>query len=374
MDYPMLVNKHDELTVVYGGQWGSEGKGQIIAAITNEQHGPFFAVRVGGPNAGHTARDFTRRWVKAQQLPVPCFTNPNAIGVIGCSGVILPEVLERELERFDQLRHTEQGAWPKLLIDNQAMVISQEMLSAEESLKKAIGSTGEGVGAATAAKVMRTGQTFLDWLNNRPMRTRLSELVERNCTFADTVTVLNRHGDTPKCFIEGTQGYLLSLNTSRFYPYCTSRDCGPEALMGQVGVSPRSYHAAKIIAVFRTYPIRVGGNSGGLPGEITWDHLRELSGGYVVTPERTTVTNRIRRIATWDTETVQAVCAETRPTGLAITFLDYLFPECAKLQGIDGGLSPRARLWLRKVENLVGAPVEWVSTGPGQEYSLRVRL
>ena len=144
--------------------------------------------------------------------------------------------------------------------------------------------------------------------------------------------------------------------------------------MGQVGVSPRSYHAAKITAVFRTYPIRVGGNSGELPGEITWDRLRELSDGYVATPERTTVTNRIRRIATWDTKTVQAVCAETRPTGLAITFLDYLFPECAKLQGIDGRLSLRARRWLRRLEDLVGVPVEWVSTGPGQEYSLRVRL
>lgn len=355
-----------KLTLVYGGQYGSEGKGQLTARlITSKQANlsdrPIAAVRVGGPNAGHTAIAADGEMIKAQSIPIPMFISRRVTGFIGPAGVILMDILQDEIKRLEQIW---EGNPPILFIDTNASVITDEQMAREVEMKGTIGSTGEGVGAATADKVMRKAPLFADWWNNGGSA-QLPDWIVMD----DVPRLLaNYNGDV---LIEGTQGYHLSLNTGRGYPYLTSRDCGPEAIMGQIGINPRQFEMTNIICVLRTFPIRVGGNSGNLPNEIDWETLKEETNGYIQTPERTTVTKKIRRIGRWSDADVYRTISETNPHQVALTFLDYVFPEVANTERWED-LPIHVIEWLDKKQKKIGAPIRWVSTGFGQQYTFQV--
>lgn len=365
----------NKLTVVYGGQWGSEGKGDVVAHLVQEhlQEGThkLLAVRVGGPNAGHTIIDAKGVERKVQQIPCAAFLDRDAYIVIGASAVIDTHILSREL---DWLRDT----WgdlgiPTIYIDRHAILITPQMQYAENEMKTTIGSTGEGVGAATVSKVMRNlddtiEQVAIRWEEGTGGQSLYFGDYDTVIELTDTVRAINQiivQEDDFHVLIEGTQGYLLSLNTSGNFPFVTSRDCGPEAIMGQVGISPRAFRTddVRIIAVFRTFPIRVGGNSGPLPYEISWDQLREETEGHVAQPEKTTVTKKNRRISRWDPVTVEQTIRETRPTEIALTFLDYVFPG-DKEASTFLELSPSARAYLRATQEELGVPITIASAKP----------
>jgi adenylosuccinate synthase len=125
-------------------------------------------------------------------------------------------------------------------------------------------------------------------------------------------------------------------------------------------VNPWQHGAADIDVwvVARTYPIRVSGNSGPLSNETSWEKL-----GFE--PERTTVTNKIRRVGEWDSEIVrEAVRANGgAPTvKLALTMFDYVFPELA-----GATIVPQdQKYWdyIEKIEKETGAKVALVGTSP----------
>ena len=356
-----------KLTLVYGGQYGSEGKGQLTARlITSKQANltdrPIAAVRVGGPNAGHTAIAADGEMIKAQSIPIPMFISRRVTGFIGPAGVILMDILQQEVARLEKIWGIDNA--PLLFIDSNASVITEEQMAREVEMKGSIGSTGEGVGAATADKVMRKAPLFADWWNNGG-KEQLPEWI----VMGDVPQLLAKYnGDL---LVEGTQGYHLSLNTGRGYPYLTSRDCGPEAIMGQIGINPRQFEMTNIICVLRTYPIRVGGNSGNLPNEINWETLMQRTEGYIKVPERTTVTKKIRRIADWDQKDVDRTISETNPHQVALTFLDYVFPEVANTERWED-LPIHVIEWLDKKQKKIGVPIRWVSTGFGQQYTFQV--
>lgn len=363
-----------ELQVVYGGQWGSEGKGQVCAYLAREEQEmdgkrELIAVRVGGPNAGHTITDYSGVERKLQQIPCAVFAVPYAMGAIGPAGLILPHVFLREL---DWLRHLDGRRTTRLIIDPNAIVIEPKHMEEEAHLKGAIGSTGEGVGAATAAKAMRTGILFWDWLEQYA-DVDTQRLVGQMCLKETVPDLINNPTGDRLVQLEGTQGYWLSLNASGYYPFCTSRDCGPEAIMGQVNTNPRAYDGHRIICVMRTYPIRVGGNSGDLPNEVDWDWMRAHTGGYIQTPEVTTVTLKARRIAQIDPALSRRMLMQTRPTSVALTFLDYDEPQA--FHEWEEGKHPDDVLYrnealqdrLRTYQALLGpyARIELASFGPG---------
>lgn len=393
-----------ELQIVYGGQWGSEGKGRICAHLAMRRHTPhMIAVRVGGPNAGHTITDNIGRTLKLQQIPAAAYVS-RTTPLIGPSGLIIPEILIRELEWLGEVWPT-RASRPVLYIDPATSVILPRHMAKEQELKTLIGSTGEGVGAATAEKVMRVGQSFRDWLkgdlpteeNGAGAWIALKALHNRACfQFAHTQEVLTRpYGHFKEMVsegltvqLEGTQGYLLSLNTGGYYPYCTSRDCGPDAIAAQVGISTRLADNRRIVCVMRTFPIRVGGNSGPMGEELSWEDMKNMTGGYVDTPEITTVTKKIRRIARFDHGIAQRVGLETCPDEIAITFMDYLYPALNALwkkQGINmldwslGGqdsISVPAMAvqnmleFANYVQETMQAPVRLVSVGEGAILSI----
>src|SRR5438093_12382053 len=85
------------VTVVVGGQFGSEGKGKVAHWLSRTQ-GVHVAVRVGGPNAGHTAVNDAGEPLIFRHLPTAVLI-PNVKCALGAGSLVDPEVLLSEVER-----------------------------------------------------------------------------------------------------------------------------------------------------------------------------------------------------------------------------------------------------------------------------------
>lgn len=345
------------LTVVFGGQFGSEGKGALVAYLADKRDYNF-AVRVGGTNAGHTGI-LRGQKVKVQQVPLPCFESPTTVGVIGPAGLVDPDILKREMDMCNSMC----GWYPTIIIDRCASLITDEHKRLEADLKGKIGSTCEGVGAATADKVMRRA----------PMWTSVEGKFAGppyNVVTDDTACVLNEHLNVGyDVIIEGTQGFGLDLHDSGHYPFCTSRNISPMAILADCGVSHRAPAIVELIMCLRTYPIRVGGNSGRMRNELDWDLMKQRTKGYVDTPEITTVTKRVRRIGEFDDDEVSRAALICRPNRVALMFTDYIDPSVAGKTDPDD-VTDEVGKFVSRVEKATGAPVLYLGTGPGTVIDL----
>lgn len=324
--------------VVVGAQFGSEAKGRVAAGIVERslsQGRQVICIRVGGPNAGHTVYDDRGQEWKLRQVPVG-IVYPDCAVMIAAGSEVNPDVLQDELDRLDAAGFK---ASERVFVDATATVLDQSHIETETGLIGRIGSTGKGIGAARAARIMRTADLY-----GGPVD------VATEAQF-----ILAQGGDV---VIEGTQGYGLGLHAG-WYPYCTSGDCRAIDFLAQVGLSPWLY-PIKVWAVARTRPIRVAGNSGPLNGETTWGELG-------LPEERTTVTNKVRRVGQWDMDLVtQAIAANGGPSPrvvLAMTMLDQRWPEVA---GVTewADLPDEASRWLHDVENKTGTRIDMIGTGP----------
>ena len=135
------------VTVVVGGQFGSEGKGKVAHWLARLQR-PRYAVRVGGPNSGHTVVENGRR-VVLRHLPTPNLTN-DVIGIVPAGAYLDLDILLREIEETGLTRD-------RLLIHPSAVVLDDSMRADERAagLLEGIASTGQGVGGAVAQRTMR---------------------------------------------------------------------------------------------------------------------------------------------------------------------------------------------------------------------------
>ena len=128
-----------------------------------------------------------------------------------------------------------------------------------------------------------------------------------------------------------------------------------------------------IIMAVRTFPIRVEGESGPLKNEITWEELKQRSGYPYPISEYSTVTNRLRRIASFDMEIVRQATMVNRPTELALHGADYL--DFANKGILDYDLlTHEVKEFVTLLENELEVPVTFIGTGPEQyEVVDRVR-
>lgn len=366
----MLERTFNEMYTVYGGQFGSEGKGQIVRylaenLLAREPH-QLLAYRIGGPNAGHTFYIGEKKIVTCQ-IPGPMFLSPDVIGIIGPEGVISLGMLGKELQDLAQHQHeTDDIGYQKLFIDRCATIITEEQHDREVSLVKSIGSTGKGVGAATADKVMRVGKIAEG--NNH-----LKNLIEQfslsfDIQILDTIDCVRKasYGKHHQLYavIEGTQGAGLSLHTSGYYPHCTSRECTPQGIWAGCGLHPNMAGRAYSIMVVRTYPIRVAGPSGPMYKETTWEEIGKRLGREV--KEITTVTKNVRRVSEIDIDDLNRTISYTRPDAIALTFLDYVDPTVYKKDPRDSIICKDYINWLT---GTTGIPVRYVGTGEGHVYS-----
>lgn len=346
------------LHVVVGGQFGSEAKGHVTAALAQRLRGQghrITAVRVAGPNAGHTAIGVldNEPWA-LRQIPAVAVVDPEADLVLAAGSEIDPEVLYDEVERLDKAGYQ---VSERLFVHSQATVIEDEHKEAEGALVGQIGSTGKGIGAARAARLMRRAHTWGsiggEWDSGS-----IDEMLARRAQRDGR----NRHA----VLIEGTQGYGLGLHAG-YYPHCTSSNCRAVDFMAMAGVSPPFEPGGPDIwVVLRTYPIRVAGNSGPMHEELTWEQLAERTGGYIK-PERTTVTKKIRRVGEFDVDLAKRALAAnggSRNVVVALMFVDYWYPGLAGITGIQ---QVTDLLWkrLETLEKELECSVGYIGTGPG---------
>jgi len=284
------------IEVVVGGQFGSEGKGHVTAQLVHRlgaSNTEMVLVRVGGPNAGHSAIDrYGRKWA-LRQIPVGAVINTECPIVLGAGSEIDLEVLD------DEVTSLEDAGIPilnRLQVDASATIIEPAHRADEQAnnLTARVGSTGKGIGAARADRIWRTAPIFDNFhmVEGYAPRVDYGPVVER-----DTAEMLQEADyEGVHVIIEGTQGYGLGFHTE-YYPYATSSDCTAQAFMAMVGILP--VNGLRVWIVYRTYPIRVAGHSGPLYRETTWEALADATDAHIQ-PERTTVTQKVRRVGHWD--------------------------------------------------------------------------
>jgi adenylosuccinate synthase len=140
------AKRFPNVDVLVGGQWGSEGKGNIAFALAPEYD---LLVRVGAPNAGHKIRKPDGTIYTHRQLPSGTLATDAPV-LLGPGAVIDTRVLLKEIGDC--------GLTPeRLTIDARALIIEADDIERETDLKKAIGSTGTGGGAAVARRIMARG-------------------------------------------------------------------------------------------------------------------------------------------------------------------------------------------------------------------------
>lgn len=290
------------ISIVVGGQFGSEGKGKVSAFFSKELNATF-AIRCGGPNSGHVVINEDGNKCVFRQLPTATIYHSN-LGICAGSYIDL-EILMSEINIYNVSKE-------RLFIDENAIIITDEHKRLELGLKDNIGSTGSGTGKCLSSRINREHILFAkDVEILRPYICDLSFILRQELNLKNRI------------LIEGTQGFGLSNIHSSFYPYVTSRDTTAAGFLSEVGLSPLDVD--DVILVFRTFPIRVSGNSGPLKNEISWELLSKEIGRK--TEERTTVTNKIRRIARFDLDLVVKAINNNNPTKIVLNHCDYLSKE-----------------------------------------------
>lgn len=349
---PQLQRRN--VDVLIGGQYGSEGKGHIAAHLAPEYG---VLVRVGGPNAGHTVI-YKGKKVSFYHLPSGILHAPDATIYLGAGININLKVLKKEIDLAEELLgHDIQD---QLCIDQNANIVTGADIAAEAGLVAGIGSTGQGVGFATAGRILGRGERKLvKDLGGREQFNFGFNLIRdgQREIFEDT--------DHDMIMLEGTQGTGLSLYHGP-YPYVTSRDTTASGTMADAGIAPGRIR--KVVMVVRTNPIRVqspsGGTSGPMSKEIAWEDVSERSGvdaNELRERERTTTTKRLRRVSEFDWALLQKAARLNYPTDLALTFADYLSPENTKARRFDQ-LTPETQDFINEVETVAAAPVSLITT------------
>lgn len=334
-----------------GGQYGSEGKGHIVSYLSKEYS---ILVRVGGPNAGHTVRHpVTDEPISFYHLPSGALHSPNSYLVLGAGANIYIPTLLKEITAGDIDP-------ARIVIDARANIITDEDRAAEGALVKGIGSTGQGVGVATAGKILgRTGEP-------RKLAGDNKELKELGVQVADTLMFMTSGIRTGEAILlEGTQGTGLSLHHGP-YPYVTSRDTSVGGTAAEAGIAPSLIN--KVYMVCRTNPIRVqspeGGTSGPMAMETTWEEVSRRAGvdeEELRKKETTTTTKRQRRVAEFDWELLYRSSLLNRPTDIALTFVDYIHKQNQSAR-MYHQLTPTTREFIENVERVSGARVSLITT------------
>jgi adenylosuccinate synthase len=414
--------------VVFGSQWGDEGKGKIVDMLAEKAAA---IVRFqGGNNAGHTLVVGGEKCVL--HLIPSGILHPGKVCLIGNGVVLDPEVFCKEI---DTLGARGVDVSPKrLMISKKTHVIMpyhRRLDGCREAARDAagkIGTTGRGIGPCYEDKSARVGIRAADLADFDLLRAKIARaLEEKNVLFrhlfggepmdaqavfeeirpfaervraylGDVSTAIQKVKNSGGMVLfEGAQGTHLDIDHGT-YPYVTSSSTVTGNAASGSGCSPREL--TRIIAIVKAYTTRVGG--GPFPTELfdaSGDYLQSQGGEFGAT------TGRKRRCGWLDAVVLRESVRLNGPTELAITKLDVLSglselkictayryrgatvdyppqeqnalaevePVYETLPGWNeditkargyDDLPDNARAYLNRIERLLGVPVGLVSVGP----------
>ena len=331
--------------IVLGTQWGDEGKGKIVDFLT--QHMNYVVRYQGGHNAGHTivVNDKT---IVLHLIPSGILYK-NAINIIGNGVVISPEALVKEIKELEV-----QGILPKerLFISESCSLIMEYHVvmdvAREKKLgKRAIGTTGRGIGPAYEDKIARRGLRISDLSNKKKFSYKLKEVIDyynfqlihfyktnpidfnkvlnNIMNVSDILTSMSidvpellynayKRGD--KIMFEGAQGTLLDIDHGT-YPYVTSSNTTAGGAIIGSGLGP--CHIDYVLGIMKAYSTRVG--YGPFPTE-----LLDITGNILCIKgkEFGATTGRRRRTGWLDTVAIRRAVQINSLSGICLTKLDIL--------------------------------------------------
>lgn len=418
--------------VVIGAQWGDEGKGKVVDLLT--ERAAAVVRFQGGHNAGHTLVIGGQKTVLhlipsgVLRPNVACLIGN---GVVLAPDALLTEIERLEQQGvavMERLRIS--GACPLILPYHVALDRAREQARGS----RAIGTTGRGIGPAYEDKVARRAVRFGDLSHPQLFATKLSEVLdfhnfvlqhyfrttplelgkildetlryaERLCPLTADVTALletqQRLGNN--LLFEGAQGALLDIDHGT-YPYVTSSNTTAGGAATGSGLGPRALDY--VLGITKAYVTRVGG--GPFPTELqdaTGDYLAERGCEFGAT------TGRRRRCGWFDAVALRRSIVHNSVSGLCVTKLDVLdglerllicvgyqsggqrleqmplgaealaacepiYEELPGWKESTAGvqryadLPANAQAYLRRMEELAGAPLAMISTGADRAHTI----
>ncbi len=286
----------NHVTLVMGGQFGSEGKGNVVSWLSRERKFDL-VIRTGSPNSGHTFIDKNNKPCVMRQLPCSWAFQDSPL-YVPASAIVDTSVLKSEIELV-----RDNGYKGKIMVSPNVGIVELEDIKAETNILS--GTTGTGSGSARSRKCMR--------------QVRL----------AKDISSLRKYLATPdfnnysEVLIESSQGFGLSLDSS-YYPYVTSTNLTPYRILDDAEIPFNKFNIS-VWLLLRTFPIRIAGLSGPLPMETSWGFLRMLYGSHIPN-EYTSVTRKQRRVGFFDVKQARDAIQRCNPNVIVLTFFDYLFP------------------------------------------------
>ena len=420
--------------VIIGTQWGDEGKGKVVDWLTERAAG---VVRFqGGHNAGHTlvigGRKQVLRLIPSGMLRpgVRCYIGN---GVVLSPQALLQEIDELEAAGVDaSSRLRVSNACTLILPYHVALDRAREAKRGDAK----IGTTGRGIGPAYEDKVARRAIRLCDLAEPETLSDKLDELLRHHNTllrglgapefekqalldsllalapkllpFAEAVWErLDEARTTGKrVLFEGAQAVMLDVDHGT-YPYVTSSNTVAGNAAAGAGIGPDAI--GFVLGIAKAYSTRVG--SGPFPSELH-DEIGKRLGerGH----EFGTVTGRPRRCGWFDACMVRQAVKVGGVQGLVLTKLDVLdgltelkictgyrvngqvmkrLPTGQRAQaaaepifevmpgwpGSTRGARSYAELpaeavkYIRRIEELVEAPVVLLSTSPERDDTIMMR-
>ena len=421
--------------VILGTQWGDEGKGKIVDLLT-EQADAVVRFQ-GGHNAGHTLVIGGEKTVLhlipsgVLRAGVQCLIGN---GVVLSPEALLKEIDALETSGVpvqDRLKIS--AACPLILPYHVALDQAREARRGE----KKIGTTGRGIGPCyedkAARRALRLGdlrdparfaetlEEVLDYHNHvlahyyGGEQLSLSAVLDEALAhgdrllpmMADVTSLLHEYRKTQaRLLFEGAQGSLLDIDHGT-YPFVTSSNTTAGGTATGSGFGP--LFLDYVLGITKAYTTRVG--SGPFPTELFDETgLRLAERGH----EFGATTGRPRRCGWFDAVALRTAVNINSVSGLCLTKLDVLdgldeisicvgytndagetvanpidavdyenlrpvyetlpgwSDSTVGLKSLDA-LPETARAYIARIEQLVGAPIDIISTGPDREETILLR-
>ncbi|HET7415995.1 MAG TPA: adenylosuccinate synthase [Arthrobacter sp.] len=334
--------------VIVGAQWGDEGKGKATDLLGGRVD--YVVKPNGGNNAGHTVVVGGEKY-ELKLLPAGILS-PNVVPIIGNGVVVNLEALFEEIDGLNA-----RGAdTSQLRISANAHLVApfhQVMDKVTERFlgKRAIGTTGRGIGPAYMDKVARLGIRAQDLYDESILRQKVEgslrqknellvkvynrrdigvdEVVEYFLSYAerlrpmivDSSLMLNDALDEDKVvLLEGGQATFLDVDHGT-YPFVTSSN--PTAGGACVGSGIGPTRISRVVGIVKAYTTRVG--AGPFPTELfdeMGEYLQKAGGEFGVN------TGRPRRCGWYDSVLARYA---SRVNG----FTDYFLTKLDVLTGLD---------------------------------------
>jgi adenylosuccinate synthase len=417
---------------VIGLQWGDEGKGKVVDLLTDKVRA--VARFQGGHNAGHTLVIGGKKTVLSLipsgilHAGVQCLIGNGVVLSLEALFKEAQMLIDQGVPVFERLRVS--PACPLILSSHVALDRAREKAQGAN----AIGTTGRGIGPAYEDKVARRAVRVSDLFHRERFASKLGEILdyhnfvlqryfqtapvdfqselESNLALgerlkplvADVTGVLESlSAEGANVLFEGAQGAMLDVDLGT-YPYVTSSTTSAGGAAPGTGIGPRRFH--EVLGIVKAYTTRVGG--GPFPTELFDEYGAHLS---KVGHEFGSVTGRQRRCGWFDAVALRRSIVNSSCSSLCVTKLDVLdgldhirvcvgykidgslittppllcdqFGNCeAQYEELPGwkestvgktryeDLPANARRYLERLQELLGVPIDIVSTGPDRSETI----